>query len=149
LSKDFDKYRGDVELAEARLRSPEGVTDEELAEILDRIFDDGEIERKCRLQDAREFKRDFCRKTGELIVSIRREGQEVPKYLDKTFLRPDERKRISSRALRSMAHFAKIFMKLELTDPQKRLIHEDIETLLGEVLRKVLNEVDGQDLKSA
>jgi hypothetical protein len=149
LSKDFDRYRDDVKTAEARLRSPEGVTDEELAEILDRVFDEGETDRKCRLQDAREFKRDFCRKTGELIVSIRRDGREVPQYLDKAFLLPDERRRISGRALRSTVHFARIFMELELTDPQKRLIQEDIETLLREVLRKALREIGGRDLKSA
>ena len=149
MSRDSDKYRGNVEMAEARLRSPEGVTDEELAEILDRIFDEGETERKCRLQDAREFKRDFCRKTGELIVSIRREGREIPQYLDKDFLLPDERKRISDRVLRSMVHSARIFMELELTDPQKRLIKEDIETLLREVLRKALSETGGRALKSA
>ena len=149
MSRDSDKYRGNVEMAEARLRSPEGVTDEELAEILDRIFDEGETERKCRLQDAREFKRDFCRKTGELIVSIRRECREIPQYLDKDFLLPDERKRISDRVLRSMVHSARIFMELELTDPQKRLIKEDIETLLREVLRKALSETGGRALKSA
>jgi hypothetical protein len=126
------------------------VSDKELAEILDRIFDDGEAELRCRLQDAREFKRDYNRTSPEMIVSIRREGQTQPVYLCKSFLKPDERARLRRRAIRSMAHFAAIVMELERTDPQQFLFErDDFEVVVESVLRKAVEEIARSGLKSA
>ena len=129
--------RGDTALAGKMLFSPDGVTDDELAETLDFDIDGESAVLWCRRQDARKFKRERCAQSGALIFSLTKEGEEKPRYIELTNIPPDDMPRLRQRMVRSLAREVKALFALESND-RSRLGFIPVEDEILETVREMM-----------
>jgi hypothetical protein len=134
------------------LFSPDGVNDDELAEILDYRIDGEEAILWCRRQDARKFKQEKCSRTGALIFSLPMEGEDKPRYYEISIInktRPNDRYKLRKRILKLLARQIKTLVELE-SNNSSRLDLFPMEDEIFEIVREMLAvAVKEKGLKSA
>jgi hypothetical protein len=133
---------GDIEKAGEMLFAPTGISDDELADILDYEIDGESAVLWCRRQDARKFKREKCAQTGTLVFSLSIRGSEKPRYFELSVIKknlPEERQRLRKRVLRALARQIKTLSVLELSD-SSRLNITSVEDEILEIVREMFAE---------